>query len=1022
MTRHGPLIAASGLVSLFVFAGCSGGSAGDRENRGRFEVSLISTGQGQIYPYRIRELVGGQPTTNILNIESDQTLADNVAPNNSVLPVATFPTTAVLPDGSPGNQYVLVRFSNKLEDPDNGVPDAGTLSILSNALADSITNSGLTTAISLIAEDPNTESTIILRGRGFVAGSSFFNRGGELVFAEKAVSVSDDGHLEWSNDAPEAQGFPGAFAPGSDGNVVSSFNGATDLVANNSFVFVADTDNNLQTFETFDPSVQNSLIRIVVTNSVRNTDESVLEQEVCTATTVGTDPNPPNVIGWTGNRTLELTPTIGSTAETDPTSQFVVRFNKPVQPREVGTFFSETNLTPLSGAIRINVTLQANNFDVAYYADPFNFGDYCNYRVTPAYALPGEVDATLNVTAQSVNGLGGMQVGNDQSVSFRTAEGPGVINAPVAPDAIYVGIGGGTPGVSVIDLNGRGQGTSSAEPTESAYALGNPNVGIQGVLPTLQPGTSGLDAGSKGFMTLAEDSRGNTILLGAPTVGQVGDIHLGAPLDLVFNNSNINVNASSSNQVNPQSSFVQPGNCISIAPHPNPPPLRFPPPNLSRLIFGEEPNVTSSQGPPGVIVTANPPCAPVPVNQLVSASVLDYYPHAFEGVFNGPQRPPGSPPPPPPFCPFTARQQIGHFMYVLDQENDQILVVNSNRFTVIDTINLTDPFSMAFSPTLALMAVTNFSSSTVSFIDTDPRSPSFHTVIAETRVAQGPTAIAWQPDGEAILVLSTSTNILTVLNVGDFAIQSESSGSLNGPLELAVTPRYAATGNGSNVFYAYILNSDGTVAVYESGPNGPNGIGFDDIIGTVQQTFRRARMIRYDGSTQLGGFYICHVDDGGLGRVSRVELTSTPFGVLPTNQISGNGLVLPPTFRQKQWSVTRTYGGFEPERPASALLSGDSPIDVVTDEMFNNGFAANQITNFNTGVSNSVFGHSTKGAVVQGQNALGQPLFAQPNVPSFLFIALSDVGRIDVFDINTTAKFTTLSVPGVTVLATYFRQ
>ncbi len=52
-------------------------------------------------------------------------------------------------------------------------------------------------------------------------------------------------------------------------------------------------------------------------------------------------------------------------------------------------------------------------------------------------------------------------VGNDQTVAFTTTIGPGIVNAPVAPDAIYVGIGGSNPGVAVIDLNGFGQSTSS---------------------------------------------------------------------------------------------------------------------------------------------------------------------------------------------------------------------------------------------------------------------------------------------------------------------------------------------------------------------------------------------------------------------------------------------------------------------------------------------------------------------------------------------------------------------------------
>ena len=72
-------------------AGCSGGSAGDRENRGDFKVNTISTGRGTIYPYRIREADSfGNPTSTVTNIEEIEDLTNNVSGSNGVLPVAAF--------------------------------------------------------------------------------------------------------------------------------------------------------------------------------------------------------------------------------------------------------------------------------------------------------------------------------------------------------------------------------------------------------------------------------------------------------------------------------------------------------------------------------------------------------------------------------------------------------------------------------------------------------------------------------------------------------------------------------------------------------------------------------------------------------------------------------------------------------------------------------------------------------------------------------------------------------------------
>src|SRR5262249_22517971 len=119
---------------------------------------------------------------------------------------------------------------------------------------------------------------------------------------------------------------------------------------------------------------------------------------------------------------------------------------------------------------------------------------------------------------------------------FCAAQSP-LVNAPVAPEAIYIGRAGAQAGVSVIDCNGFGQGTGNINATR--FPL-NPNIGQPGVVPPLAPGTSNVDAGSGGALTLVRDSLLNTNLLPAAT--GVSDMAIGMPLDLVFNDLNINPN------------------------------------------------------------------------------------------------------------------------------------------------------------------------------------------------------------------------------------------------------------------------------------------------------------------------------------------------------------------------------------------------------------------------------------------------------------------------------------------------
>ncbi len=986
--------ACGSLAVVAVLAGCSGGSPGDRDNRGDFKVTSISTGRGTIYPYRIRAADSfGNPTTTVLNIEDETTMKQNVSGNNGVLPVATFDTTLTLPNGDPGNQFIHFTFSHKLD----------VDSILSDLLANQ-SNSGLTGSLNVIAYDPATETGNMVTGRGFVNGITFFNQSGQLV---KTQAIGPDSN----NDGivvldSRAAGFP-------------NFPGAADLISKKSFVFIPDLDNNLATFETF-PS--NRLIRIVVTASVLDTEGHLLEQEICSATTVGADPNPPQVLGFTSAPSIN--PGNNQTG-IDPTTTVTVRFNKPVQPGDVGSFFNPQQLTPPSGGLVLSVTAAAATFQIIYHADPFNYGDLCNYIVTPAYNLPGESVVDVNVQNTAIRGLTGDLIGLAVNSQFSTGQGPGIVNAPVAPEAIYVGVGGSTPGVAVIDLNGVGQGTGDL--VTSLFKQGiQPNIGTNGVDPALSEGRTSLDAGGAGALSLVRDTNLDTLLLREPLVGTVGDIHVGAPLDLVFNNENINVNATRANQMNPQLGQQMPGNTITQPPHPNPPRLRYPPPNPGRAIFGEEPTVNSSSGPPGNILTGGVAagCANSPLNRLVAGNPFNttsgqfgLFGSVFMGTFYGPQRPPLSPPPPPPFCPYTSRQQIGHFLYVLDRDNRQVLVVNSNRFTVLDTIRLTDPISMAMAPNMTHLAVSNFSSATVSFIDIDPTSPTFHQIVAETRVERGPTGICWQPDGEDILVVSTDSNFMSIIRASDFTVRRSVSGFLNAPTEVIATERYVANGFAQGVYFAYILNSNGTLAVYESGPDGVNGIGFNDVISTIPNaTFPRARAMTYDPLSTGGGVLIGHVDDNGLGQVSRLSMTSSPVGQLPLNPNSG-GFIQPPTFRQKEWAVVQKFGGLNATTPVRDLLSGNSVIDLALDEMTNFGGAYGQVTQFNGSAAQTPYNHSGKHTVKAVGGAVGPAV-----QPKLMFAALSDVGKVDVFEVQSGRRIRTIDVPGVRVIGTYWRQ
>ncbi|MCA8969636.1 MAG: hypothetical protein KDC95_07630 [Planctomycetes bacterium] len=990
------LLGAAVVALPFALAACGGGTKGDPNNPGPFQVQVVTNGFGQVFPYRITELDAfGVPGTKTVDVTDKTVLEANMTSTNGVLPPAVFGTTAQLPGGNPGNQYLLVKFTHELD----------VETVLSSLVADQ-QNSGLTGAISILQYDPATEEQKFVKGRAYVGGYAFLDDPSTPQLdlkLTKVVAADKDGNVSIVDS--RGNGFP------------LGFTGDEDLVTPKSFVFVPDDDNVLTTFETFPTG---KVIRLRVTSAVRDFRGKIVREEVGTATTVGTDSVPPRVLGYTTTPAIE--PGNGQLG-VDPTTTIRVTFSKPVQPRDVGEFFNASLLTPALRGLILNVTIADVTFPVGYYADPLSMSDFMTYTVRPSYALPGDANVQFGVN-NSINSLPGVALASPLTTTFRTGKGPGIINAPVAPEAIYVGRRGTNASLSVIDLNGFGQGTGDIGDTYPSNWKNNPNLRANdNVYPPLRPGRTNLDAGGEGFLALVRDTNLSSRLIDDSIVSGVDEIHIGQPLDKIYNNENINPNTTRANQVNPTTGVNQNawGNSISIAPHPNPPRLVYPVQNAAQGIFGEEPSTQTSTAqpgvPPGVVLTFHPPVGPcrnTPHNLLVNGdpfstdpTKLGIYGGIEMGIFFGPQPPPPTPQPPTPFCLYQSRQQIGHFLYVLDREKKQVLCVNSNRMTVLETLRFSDPVEIAMSPNLTRLAVSNFSSNTVTFVDTDPASQTFNTIIAETKVGEGPGPMAWQPEGEELLVVNVTENSITLLGGGDLKERKSVSGFINNPVDICVTPRQSGFGWQTGIYFAYILNANGSVAIFESGPDGVNGIGYDNVVGIPEgASFRRARKLMPDVKSFNSAVWVAHSDSSGLGQVSHLELTSSFIGVLPISPNSG-GFILPPTFRQREWTVNGRIGGTTQQ----SRLSGNTPVDLAVDDCYNFGAAGDLVSNQ---ISNLRYApHSGKGMIKGGATA---------SFPRLLFVACGDSGTVDAFEIDTGNLVKTIEVPGVATLSHYWRQ
>ncbi len=1019
----------------------------------------VTNGFGTLLPHRTFLLGSdGEPSTQVVALRSFDQLYDNVTFSNPILPVPSWDSEARLPDGSSGNHFIAARFTAPIL----------VESVLTNLPEASVTNN-LSGTVSVVALDPATGQSQTVRGRVFIDGSTFGSIDPEtnLLAFERWVDLAPglNGDDKPTSVVPEGLGFPGTQQG-------VAFPGADDLVAPNVLVFVVDEDDDLSTHETFP---EGRSIRMRLTTGVISTAGDSLVDDALASSTVGLDELSPEV-GLLPSQPSTLPGIIPGNGATnvDPATSILVQFSEPVQPTSFGALAAPGALPLSSSAVQISFGPPESLTVAPFLVRPASIYDFSVMELIPTLPFPGSGPAevacsdfslvNVQVSPAQFEDLQGNVNNSSNSTAFETGQGEPVTNAPVAPDVIVVGRAGSEPSIGVIDLNGFGASTGNptydpANPVieENSNFPNNPNVASQAsaMRPPLAPGTCTVNGGSSGVFSLTKNSALDDRLLTSPDILSIGDMMIGHPLDLALNNGPppfgcqsgaFNVCATngfkipSPTPLGGSSSVVQPaqtfqvgstppgaGNIISWAPHPNPPPLVFPPPCFSPYIGGQEPTSVS------INMALNGGNQAVSAQNLLSANGNPFgNPNTFP-----PQPPTGllaleqntyfiGPVFPPPSSTtacltYQIRQQIGHFLYVVDQVSNQIVVVNSNTFEVIDRVSVPDPTSLAMSPTLDLLAVTSRTGGQVFFVDIDPNSPTFHEVVETTPVGFGPSGIAWQPDNEDIFVCNEADSSVSVISAFDLTVRKTLLSDVSAPFEVAVTERQTGSGLSRRVYYAFILSRNGRVAFFEAGPEGPAGLGADNIIGQPPFTFSAPRQMQRDQINLNGGVWIVHENPFSAS-------TNTPLGIqggavtnLVIQSTSGGGQQAPfggPPSIAYVFDIAASIG--------PGVLTG-VPVDIAFDNLTNLG-GLNGPTNADSG---------TASIPVNSKHTLRNTGgLRNVNNPRHMFLAIPNSneagGVVDVIDLQggLTRLDTNIfedgiqSVPvtGVRVLTDYWRQ
>ena len=1047
-------------------SGC--GPSGSDNKDGDMELLEVSNGSGQVLPHRVNKVDpdSGIVTTQIVAIRSLQTMIDNVSSTNPIHASTVWRETATLPNGRAGNHFYYARFSAPID-----------FNSVFSSLASAQDNSNMLGSITVTAVDPSTGIVGDIQGRAFIGGRTIAGVDPDdatLLLEQKWVGLDGTGKpIALLVDGA----FPGLGFPGTEDPM--GFGGAATLLGDDTFVFIPDADGDLSTHQMFDSGRQ---INMRISNAVSSTSGVALSRPALASSTVGKDTLPPEVSRTPSTSVAAVTPVMGA-EDVDPRTNIVIEFTEPVQPFSVGPL--PVGLTPpLSGSVAVQFGA-TTPVSVPFFAKPLSVYDLTRFEINPTFDFPGQgpaistcglfnrVDITVSMSA--VRDLDTAANMNENSVStfFITGEGPGLVNAPVTPDVIFVGLSGSQPGISLIDLNGFGAGTGNPafDPLvpikrgNSNYP-NNPNLQqASNLIPPLQSvGQCTFDGGSEGVFTLTKDSTLDTRLIKPPLISSVSDMMLGRALDTTFNNGPppfgcqagggnvcastqlklVSPTVTASNTLGPNNPLFQTnifaglGNLVSWAPHPNPPPLVFPPLCLSPLVGGQEPtSVDSSFGVDafGNLIVLNNLLGPSP--NFLGDPLSPSGPKPPAGLptreqnsfFLGPSSPQLSIA----SCsPYQIRQQIGYFLYVIDRVRREVVVLNSNRFTVIDRIQLPDPTSLAMSPNLDFLAVSNQSAGTVSFININPSSANFHKAFKTTKVENGPRGLAWDPGNEDLLVCNEDSNSVSVISTFSLNVRKTVRNQLNSPFELAVTQRQIGFGFNRQVYFAFILNRDGSVALFESGPNGVNGWGFDEIIGRSTIPFSNPKAIVIDNTYISGGCWVVHenpidpatgmqIGTAGQAAVSNLVIESATSGA---QSLSSSG-VSNPHLRDIEFVVRVAIG---PDQ-----LTG-IPVDIAFDNLMNFTGLPNVSSLFSAGSSVQSNGKSQV-RVIPG------PTTVNVNEATYMFLAVpfsnpilsgQGGGVVDVIDINDayrrldTDPFQTgtqsIAAQGVSVLMDYFRQ
>jgi YVTN family beta-propeller protein len=378
----------------------------------------------------------------------------------------------------------------------------------------------------------------------------------------------------------------------------------------------------------------------------------------------------------------------------------------------------------------------------------------------------------------------------------------------------------------------------------------------------------------------------------------------------------------------------------------------------------------------------------------------------------------------------------------VDKANNVVRVMNSNTMEVITTLTgFSAPDSAEVSSDLTKLYVTNSGSGFLSVFDADPMSADFLSHVSDVPVGILPKGICVQPDNEDVLVCNFGSSSISIIDVASNTVRKTVSALVSKPWDLVAGPRQTTFGFGTGVYHAYIANFGGdNVLVFESGPDGFGGIGFDDILdpipeigsgGTQYLPIEDPRGICWDPhfvdpNFLNGGCFVGH-SSGATPVVSRINFTKqqAPWGPVFLQPNSG-AIGGTPGFGKRVFEITAQWGG--PANPLSVsqgAVSDIATMDYNRDYWLYSNWTGNPyVTNFGTVSDNPSFGlpknHKHPNRILNFHGSSAHEPVALPDRMFVSFAFSNSVDVINPLDGSLVKTITGLPAPAK-VLKSYFK-